>query len=288
MKKKILVLCLTMLPIWAKVLVITHTFNRPDFIELQHKTFKKFLKDDYEFVVFNDADRNPSMHNQITSMCNKLNLRCITIPQALHDKPYLYSPHGSNTNSRCAIVVQYSLDILGFDHNDVVAIIDSDMFLIKPFSIKEFLGKYDIAGVDQVRGPVHYLWNGIVFFNMNTIPEKKSMNWNYGSVENQATDVGGYTYYYFKKHPEVRIKNIEFLYMFHEPAISHLKQRDLDAHEIQFLREDPYGAQFYLDLENNPAFLHYRAGSNWTGMPQDYHAKKTIILNNFLKNCLTN
>ena len=39
----------------AKVLVITHSYNRPDFIEIQHKTLKKSLKDEYEFVVFNDA-----------------------------------------------------------------------------------------------------------------------------------------------------------------------------------------------------------------------------------------
>jgi len=39
-----------------KVLVLTCAFNRPDFIELQYKTFKAFLNDDYEFVVFNDAN----------------------------------------------------------------------------------------------------------------------------------------------------------------------------------------------------------------------------------------
>ena len=40
----------------AKVLIYTYAYNRPDFIEIQHKTFQKFLKDDYEFVVFDDGD----------------------------------------------------------------------------------------------------------------------------------------------------------------------------------------------------------------------------------------
>ena len=36
-----------------------HNYNRPDFINIQQATFKKFLKDDYEYVVFNDAtDQN--------------------------------------------------------------------------------------------------------------------------------------------------------------------------------------------------------------------------------------
>ena len=30
-----------------KILIFTYRYNRPDFIEIQHKTFKKFLKDDY-------------------------------------------------------------------------------------------------------------------------------------------------------------------------------------------------------------------------------------------------
>ena len=48
----------------SKVLIITHAYNRPEFIPLQDITFKKFLKDDYEFVVFNDA-RDPKIKKDI-------------------------------------------------------------------------------------------------------------------------------------------------------------------------------------------------------------------------------
>ena len=57
------------LPIYSeKVLIFTYSYNRPDFIEIQEKTFKKFLKDDYEFVVFNDA-RYPDMQAKIRNTC---------------------------------------------------------------------------------------------------------------------------------------------------------------------------------------------------------------------------
>jgi hypothetical protein len=70
------------------VLIMTYSYNRPDFIEIQNKIFKKFLKDDYTFVVFNDASQE-EMANQITETCNKLNLPCIRIPQSIHEAPYL-------------------------------------------------------------------------------------------------------------------------------------------------------------------------------------------------------
>lgn len=72
----------------AKTLITTQAYNRPDFIEMQHKTFKKFVLDEYEYVVFNDAP-DQHMANQITDTCNRLGIRCIRVPQEIHTRPYL-------------------------------------------------------------------------------------------------------------------------------------------------------------------------------------------------------
>ena len=72
----------------AKVLIFTYAYNRPEFIETQYKTFKKFLLDEYEYVVFNDAIE-PVLKKKIELMCEKLQIRCILIPQEIHDRPYL-------------------------------------------------------------------------------------------------------------------------------------------------------------------------------------------------------
>jgi hypothetical protein len=291
MKKNSIVLLLPlffMAHLYAKVLVITHAFNRPDFIELQYKTFKKFLKDEYEFVVFNDAERDPRIYKKIVEVCNKLHIPCISIPQAIHDKPYLYRPQSESNlwNSPCvraANVVQYSLDYVGFDYDGIVAIIDSDMFLIQDFSIENFLEGCDIAGLSQSRGHVNYLWNGIVFFNMRTLPHKKSLNWNCGKIDGQPVDVGGYTYYFFKNNPEARIKYTNNCYIKNNAdVVALLKERGLNDDEIKFLVDDPYGSEFHVDK----AFLHYRAGGNWNNMPQNYHDIKTSVLNKFMNSCL--
>lgn len=42
----------------AKIRILTFHYNKPDFIEWQYKTFKRFLMDDFELIVFNDAARS--------------------------------------------------------------------------------------------------------------------------------------------------------------------------------------------------------------------------------------
>lgn len=284
---------------YTKVLLITHSFNRPDFIEIQYRTFKKFMLDEYEFIVFNDA-RDPNLRKQINDMCLRYNLSCIEIAQEVHDLPYLArGPYDDYNHSaaRCANVVQYSLDLIGFDHDNIVAIIDSDMFLIREFSITNYLEGYDLAAWPQSRGDrseINYIWNGLIFFNMNTLPNKRTLNFNCGWVNGVVTDVGGYTYYYFQQNPNVNLKYFESLvylkdlwcktciennestcihsfnkmkeYQFSDPLIKLAKQSKESIMEV-FLYN---------------TFLHYRAGGNWNNESAEYHARKTKLLNNFI------
>ena len=262
------------------ILIITHSFNRPDFIEIQDKTFKKFLKDDYTFVVFNDATQE-KVSNQIIETCNRLNLPCIRIPQPIHDAPYLERLPGEDYHHpcvRCANVVQFSLDTLGFDHDGIVTIIDSDMFLVKEFCIQDFLDGFDIAGVPQSRQHIEYFWNGLVFFNMQTLADKKTINFNCGKVDGIGVDAGGHTYHYFKDHPQVIKNRIDTQYYPSDFIVSETTHENVkflfshDCNNFEFL------------LKNS--FFHYRGGGNWDNQSEEYHAKKTAVLNAFINKCL--
>lgn len=43
--------------------IITSVVNNPIFIEIQYRTFKKFMRCEYEFIVFNDAKEFPDNTN---------------------------------------------------------------------------------------------------------------------------------------------------------------------------------------------------------------------------------
>lgn len=266
----------------AKVLMITHSYNRPDFIEIQARTFKKFLLDDYEFVVFNDAPQE-DMTRRISETCSNLGIACIRIPQTIHAKPYLArNPNDDYQNPavRCANVVQYSLDVLGFDYDGIVAIIDADMFPIKEFSIHQYLEGYQLAGVPQKRAHIDYIWNGLVFFNMNDLPDKHSIDFNCLPVEGIAVDVGGNVYSYLRSHPEVKVAKIGNEYINEWTALTPRQEKH---DHIKLLFElGPNNIEFLL----NYSFLHYRSGTNWDARSTEYHKTKTQILNLFLSKIL--
>lgn len=286
----------------AKVVIFTYSYNRPDFIELQHKTFKKFLQDEYQFVVFNDA-RDPHLYKKIKETCKKLNIKCIKIPQEIHARPYLQRGPGEsydNPSVRNCNVVQYSLDHYGFYHDDIVVLLDSDMFLVKPFSIKQFMQNYDVAALPQSQGTeIRYLWIGLVFLNMATMPNKTTINFNCGKINDLHVDTGGYTHYYLQSNPTARVHDMNLMYTEtlacdvccqekNISACTHntlvLQQRQCNPSFIKFLQSGPSTGYhpYYMELLLDQTFLHYRSATNWNGKAQEYHRQKTKILTDFI------
>lgn len=281
----------------AKVLIFTYSYNRPDFVEIQEKTLKKFFQDEYEFVVFNDA-RDQSMVSRINETCQQLGLRCIRIPQEIHSRPYLPRLPGENFNHpsvRNCNVVQYSLDVLGFEHDDIVVLLDSDMFLVKTFSVRDFLNKYDIGGVQLGNGYVSYLWHALAFLDMRTMPNRHTLSFNCGRIYEKPIDAGGHSYWYLQQNPTVKARYVSQVNpgtLQCEQCIK--KQAFLCTHNARLLKENGFDENqiAFIQLANNVeffhnnSFLHYRGGTNWDGKNAEYHRMKTKALNAYLEKIL--
>lgn len=286
-----LIVCFFSANIFSKVFIFTYAFNRPDFIEMHDKTFKKFLKDDYEYIVFSDASRT-AMASQIERMCNSLNIRCFGIPKRLHIK-------GTDPSRRHADGIQFSLRTLGYNHDDVVAIVDSDMFLIKPFSIKEYLGECELAGQIEEKGDskisIRYLSPKLVFLNMGILPNKETISFEVGHIKGFACDSGAQTHYYLKNNPEIREKFFDVVHidtlrehydckkcsdLTCSDCYQRLKEEErFNETQIEFIQICPQNIEFFL----NHTFLHYCGGSNWNKKSAHYHTAKTRAFNNFFK-----
>lgn len=217
--------------------IFTSVVNRPDFVELQNKLFKKFLKNSYEFHIIDDSIIE-SIESQFQNVCSENGL-----------KYYKKPPRATALNpaQACADTIQWTYDnIIRKNHSeDIVFFLDSDMFLIDEFDIEEYMKNVIISGLPQVRGHVTYMWNGIMFFNMSII-EDKNIDFSDGMVEGEMTDVGGHTYWYFKKN-NISMKETDVQYPTH--------YNDID------LQKDAGGYNMELHLDGK--FLHYRAATNW-------------------------
>jgi len=312
--------------VYSKILIFIPVYNRPDFIELQYHTFKKFLKDEYELVVFSDA-KSDEMHQKIEDICHKYNLTCYRIPQKIHDKPYLPRPasgHGSNYHGpdvRNCNVIQYALDTIGFQYNGIVAIVDSDVFLIREFSIKNYLAGALLGGPKKLCSswprhnckklhpnikPFYYLWPGLIFFDMQNLPNKDTINMNCGYVYGKIpVDTGGFLHYYLKDNSEVKFHCFDKIVLCNlfcpsckkksrpVPPCTHnkaiLQKYGLDNKAIGFAQNMPLpGRREGKDIEFllGGVFVHYRCGTNYANFPSHFEHLKTRLLRNFFDDLL--
>ena len=117
--------------------VYTAVVNNPRFIEMQHMTNKKFIKDDYKFIVYNDAKDwddysnhyDSSVKKQISNMCEKLNIECINT----NNKHHINVPGASDrTADACNTILKDQIE-----KNNQSLLLDSDMFIVNNINIIE-------------------------------------------------------------------------------------------------------------------------------------------------------
>jgi len=307
----------------AKILIITHNYNRPDFIKIQHDTFKKFLLDDYEYIVFNDATDHV-LKRKIDNVCSRLNIRCIPVTQEGRTQPNTnidMSKYVFWAGLRHAEAISYSLETIGFDYPGVVMMIDSDMFLSKIFSVEKYMKGYDIAGLSQIRGYAHFLWAGLIFFRMDTLPNKHSMQFKGGVAGDVPCDTGGSLHYYLQENPSVRIRYFDqdcrlfldkdfnvygihntLLTKFEDPFFypqckfcknanvrcTHsgaiLSELGIDSKIVSLVEHKNFIPEIELVLKDT--FIHYQAVSNYRKKSKKFHVLKTKKLKKFIKEIL--
>ena len=242
--------------------IFTSVVNRPDFVLLQNKLFQKFLKNDYQFHVVDDSI-DQTISEQFDTICSENGFSYYKKPERTVQM---------NPAQACADTVQWTYDTLIKENhkNDIVFFCDSDLFLIDEFDIVNYMNGAIIAGLPQYRGSVTYMWNGIMFFNVPMM-EDLNINFSDGVIEDELTDVGGHTYYYFKKN-NIQMKETDDQYPTH--------YYDIELQNEEVTR----GYNFELHLDGK--FLHYRAATNWHTNwrgSEDPLTYKTKIFNQIMK-----
>jgi hypothetical protein len=282
--------------------VITAVVNNPIFIEIQYYTLKKYLKNDFEYIIFNDAKNfedytnygDITIKNKIIEKCKELNIKCINIENDNHKYLNNVNEVSIRASETMNIMLKYQLE-----NPDIYLILDSDMFLIDYLDIEKYK-KYNSAVVLQSRennnNLLYYIWQGLLYIDMNKIKNKELLDWSmiYG-----ITDSGGNTYKWLNNELEeneklplvedIRYKNINYrlknIYLIkHLWSLSWNKDElpdnlKLNDKLLNFLNNDPrnknnkYFCEIYDDV-----FLHYRCGGNWQLEGKELHNNLSLLL----------
>jgi|GEM_PF-1644719 len=293
---------------FATIRILTFHYNQPEFIEMQYKTFNKFLKDDFELIVFNDA-KTEEHEKSIENACKEYQIKCVRFQQEWHltdrlntylkrrlEQPSTIGTWGWDASTsieeishhpsiRHNHVIQYALDNYGYDHDDIVVIMDADNLLIKPLSIRELLNSNDIVGFDRwpdnnaekrlrsqlaVPKTMEIFWVVFIAFNPCKLPDVRELDVSVDVVnghtllpDNTLSDSGAGIYKYLWKHPDLQLQSYPWQssYTYRCFTDEQLKVLGISDRAIQFIREiDPENVQFFA-FEH---FVHFSAHS-WKG-----------------------
>ena len=257
-----------------KIKVFSPICNRPEFIRIQHTTFKRFLKDDYELIVLNDA-KDPKVREAINVECQRLSLACLETPDDLI--------HSSASVAHCA-VIQWAYDNISLkEYADCINVfVDSDLFMINAFSIEEFVGDHAVGGLPQRRGNIIYYWLGMLILNVPQMPRPERLNVFCGIVRGMNVDSGGMTWYYFHENPQARVRRMGHT--------SHIHSSNENLHVLPESLRDDYDEEFRIEILES-SFLHYGSASApggvyGSGSGDDYTTRKFNFVNQMIQKIL--
>lgn len=298
----------------AKVRLLTFHCNKPQFIELQGRAFTKFLEDDYEIIVINDA-KTPAMQQKIQAACEANGMKCIRFEPNWHiedplttrifdwlHNPRIYSLHYFSEKTKECIAdqpsvrhshaIQYALEKFGYDHDDIVALVDGDVFPIRPLNIRELLKNKDIVAVRKrlpddpedplMRAQIDYLWVTFAAFHPRKIPNVRELQFQVDVIHDVIHDTGSASFHYLTKYPHLRV---EWAPRFVSSSLAQLSAATLlemgfDDLGIKFIKTLPsrHFVEFYL----NHSLLHF-SNSCWD---HEGYQEKTWYVNTFMDQLL--
>lgn len=327
MKKWLFVLLLFCVKGMAAVRILTFHYNEPSFVEMQYKTLCKFLRDDFELIVINDA-KTPENEQGIEALCNAYGIRCIrfqpewhltdpinTYLQGLLQQPttcgfWGWDAHttleeiGRNPSVRHSHVIQYALEHYGYDHDDVVVIMDSDNFLIQSTSFRELLGdrhlvafdqRLDFEGIQRKRGQLAVPrslgmpWVVFIAFRPNSLPHPRELRFHVDEIDDHPLlpphsmgDTGAALHRYFHTYPHLEVQTLYgqdsgVLREYFTP--DELKDLGFAPPLIQFIHEIAPGNVQFFAFER---FLHFGAAS----VEDENHQRKVYYLQKLIQQLL--
>jgi len=235
-------------------------YNKPMFIELQKKSFDKFIKE-YSFTVI-DNSIDVDVSNKIKETCKLNGLNCIETENKFDSRTNGLHGFSHEVGLNCF------LDKLKNKHNntDIVMLLDHDIFLVSDISkILDVISESSILSLKQQREHIYYVWPGLTIFNLNncvnineiSLDGAKLINGSWVPIDNGVfTDVGGHSYHYLKKYED------------------QLKFTNLNEYFVNEIVEH---------INDNHIFFHFHAGSQWSGYSNDIWNDKFEQIKKFIE-----
>jgi hypothetical protein len=264
-----------------KLISIEH--ESPELIELQYRSFKKNLLEDFEFILIDNAQiaNNTRVSNQFAKLAERIPITHIQVEidldlvnefdSAEDSKARGFSVFSGDRYSTGTIANAYALQwtqkhVIS-NQSDPTCLMHSDIFMVRPDTLSSYLKELDLAYYSHhVEEGVSYAWP--FFFMMGSgVQNRESLKWWCGSINGIPVDCGGMSYYFLTENDHLKKRHLSLSYVQDDPS--------LDFHPSDY-------EIFSILPDSTKSMIHYRSASNWNNRSSDYHQSKM----NWIKNLI--
>lgn len=256
-----------------KISIFSFAVNDKFPIDIAHRYFKKHIKDDFEYILFNDAS-DARTERKLNTIASSNNIKSVRVPRHIH---YSHNPSECYVNTLNWAVRDYAVK-----HNcEVIFLLHSDIFPIQDVSISAIIQNNMIASTVEARvtseKTIIYLYPAFTMINMGLIKDVQELDFGLSP----GLDVGAKTIPFIEKNKE----NIKYLdnhqmvnimgsgSLYNSPFLEYFKN-DLDICKAHGLSAGWIAEGFY----------HYMAGSRWNDSNPTFaagHEKRMQLFLNY-------
>ena len=176
--------------------IITIAFNNPTVIDYQSKLINKYIKDSFNYIVF-DNSNDIEASKSIEEICKNNNVTYFKYDKKLSN----VSPSESH-----ALAINYAIKNYILKSNSrYLVLLDHDIFPLDNYSFKEKINNQDFYGLKQERKNYYYIWPGFCVLDLNKINKEKI---DFMVSKLHKGDTGAKMY--FNIYRKINIKNYSF------------------------------------------------------------------------------
>lgn len=239
-------------------------------IDIVYRQFKKYVKEEFEYILFNDA-MTAEMEQNINTIANYNNIKCVRVPQNIHT---MQDPSQAYAATLNWAVHEYAPQ----NDYEVVVLMHTDVFPICDVVVSDIIGENIAASTTEFRimngKGITYFYPALTMINMKKLTNPHELDFR----PDTGLDCGGRTKDFIKNH---------------ETSIKFLNNHQI-AYMIAILEGEPIADYFSTDLTVCRAhglsagwvadgFYHHMAGSQWNASNLTFAAGHKKRMELFLK-----
>ncbi len=255
-----------------KVSVFSFAVNDKFPIDIAYRRFQKHMKEDFEYILFNDAI-DVQMEQNINTIAAYNHIKCVRVPQHIHA---IQNPSEGYAASLNWAVQQYAPN----NGYEIIALIHTDVFPIRDLTITGILDGNAAASTTEykiVNGQgIIYFYPALTLVNMKLLRNPQDLDFGL----EPGLDCGGKTKYFIQGYPG-QVKFLE-----NRQILDHISTERNDP-LMEYFRDDLFICGKYKLSAGWVAngFYHYMAGSQWnsydSGFAEGHRQRMELFLKHF-------